>query len=196
MMKGDLRVESSTKGPNKGSCFILSLPYHPCQTKKEKQVRLESPLDSSPTIDRNIKGLRTVLVAEDDPISRKLVKRMIGVCGKYNTILARNGVEAIRLYETHRDSIGLILMDVQMPQMDGLTATKNIRQQEATAFVREGSAVETNVPIIALSASAMKGDQERGLEIGMTDYLTKPVDLNLLSATLEKYLGQVEEPKT
>ena len=198
-MNGDLRVESSTNGPKKGSSFVLTLPYKPCHAQAQKQLSDDTSNEHNQRIKHDIPdpGKKMVLVAEDDPVSRKMVQRMIKMCG-YKAIAACNGVEAVRLYERHRDTVGLILMDVHMPEMDGLTATRNIRSQEA-AFVRQeggqGNAAH-NVPIIALSASAMRGDQERGLQIGMSDYLTKPVDLRLLAATLSKYLdrGEMKTP--
>lgn len=132
---------------------------------------------------------RTILVVEDDPISRRLVSRMLQVTG-YNVLLACDGEEAVSVYKSHVESknLVLILMDIQMPKLDGLGAAKQIRELE-----RESQG-DKMIPIVALSAGAMKGDLERALVMGMTDYLTKPVDFKCLVKTLEHYLGAQPPP--
>ncbi|HYL77258.1 MAG TPA: response regulator [Bryobacteraceae bacterium] len=108
-------------------------------------------------------GLR-VLVAEDNPVNQKLTVRLLERCG-HIAVVANNGLEVLRALE--REAFDLVLMDVQMPEMSGLEATSAIRKIEA----RSGD----HVPIIALTAHAMKGDLEKCLEAGMDDYLSKPI---------------------
>ena len=91
-----------------------------------------------------------------------------------------NGIRALECLDEH--SFDLILMDCQMPEMDGFTATKVIRKRE-----RSGDD-KTHIPIIALTANAMAGDRERCLEAGMDDYLSKPLSLEALTTTLQQWL--------
>lgn len=106
----------------------------------------------------------SILVAEDNAVNQRLVVRMLEKRGHRVTV-ASNGAEALQILE--RASVDLILMDVQMPQMDGLTATGLIRERER--------ATGNHVRIVALTAHAMKGDQDRCLAAGMDDYLSKPI---------------------
>jgi signal transduction histidine kinase/ActR/RegA family two-component response regulator len=110
-----------------------------------------------------------ILLVEDDPVSRTLAS-MVLMRNGYSVITAANGGEAVDLAERLR--FDLILMDIQMPEMNGLEATALIRQSEYQSGRR--------VYIVALTAHAMKGDRERCLEAGMDDYISKPVDINEL----------------
>lgn len=112
----------------------------------------------------DIKSLR-ILVAEDTPVNQVLISRTLEKMGHMVTI-ASNGREALDLFKTH--SYHLVFMDVQMPEMDGFTATRTIRAHEKET----GS----HIPVVAMTAHAMKGDRERCLESGMDDYLAKPVN--------------------
>jgi signal transduction histidine kinase/DNA-binding response OmpR family regulator len=105
-----------------------------------------------------------ILVAEDNPVNQKVVIRMLEKMGHAPTIAA-DGQEALSVLAV--GSFDLVLMDVQMPKMDGLTAAKSIREREKQTGL--------HVPIIAMTAHAMKGDQQRCLEAGMDDYIAKPV---------------------
>ena len=122
-----------------------------------------------------LSGLR-VLLAEDSLYNQKLAVALLERKG-HHVVVANNGVEAVQLARTQ--SFDLVLMDVQMPEMDGLQATKMIREDQ--------SASRRRVPIVAITAQAMKGDRERCLESGMDDYLTKPVR----SAQLYEKIGMV-----
>ena len=116
-----------------------------------------------------------ILVVEDDPISRTLASTVLRHNG-HSVATAANGVEALRLVE--RRPFDVILMDIQMPRMDGIEATGQIRQRESRTGGR--------VPIVALTAHAMKGDRERCLAAGMDDYISKPLDMNQLLAVVGK----------
>ena len=117
-----------------------------------------------------------VLLAEDNPVNKRLASRLLEKRG-HQISLASNGREAFEAVQKH--SFDLVLMDVQMPEMDGFEATAAIRQWEKQNGKR--------VPIIALTAHAMKGDKERCLAEGMDGYLSKPIAANELDVILEKY---------
>jgi CheY-like chemotaxis protein len=117
-----------------------------------------------------------VLVAEDNPVNQRVAARMLERLG-IGVDIASDGQEAVHCFG--RESYDAILMDCQMPGIDGFEATARIR-------LREGSAHHT--PIIAMTASAMQGDRERCLAAGMDDYLSKPVTLDSLRAVLDRWL--------
>jgi CheY-like chemotaxis protein/HPt (histidine-containing phosphotransfer) domain-containing protein len=115
-----------------------------------------------------------ILVAEDNAVNQQLVMLMLQRLG-YRADLAGNGVEAVEA--VHRQGYDLVLMDVQMPEMDGLEASRRICEERA------GS---DRPWIVAMTANAMAGDREECLEAGMDDYLTKPLDLAALASALER----------
>ncbi len=117
------------------------------------------------------------LVAEDDRVNQRLITKLLEKRG-HSVVLVENGKDAVEAAEKQRFDI--ILMDGQMPGMDGFEATKRIRQTEKTTGA--------HIPIIALTALAMKGDEERCLASGMDGYVTKPIKLEELFAVMEKLL--------
>jgi CheY-like chemotaxis protein len=123
----------------------------------------------------------SVLVAEDNLVNQKLIVRLLEKLG-YPVDVVANGGDALEALT--RTAYSAVLMDCQMPKMDGFTATRLIRQRE-----REQSS--GRIPIIALTANAMRGDRERCLEAGMDDYLSKPITLPALQATLERWFDQI-----
>jgi two-component system, sensor histidine kinase and response regulator len=129
----------------------------------------------------------SVLVAEDNLVNQRLATRLLEKRG-HRVSLAGNGREALSALE--KQSYDLVLMDIQMPEMDGLEATAMLRQGE------KGS--ERHQPVIALTAHAMKGDQERCLDAGMDGYLTKPIRPQELDEILDKYVATRKEksPRT
>jgi PAS domain S-box-containing protein len=129
------------------------------------------PLASPPTRSARI------LVAEDNAVNQKLIARVLEKKG-HRVDVVGNGREAVEAVT--RVGYDLVLMDVQMPEMDGLEATQRIRAADRPAVAR--------IPIIALTANAMQGDQERCLSAGMDDYLSKPVKPADLAAALDRWL--------
>jgi two-component system sensor histidine kinase/response regulator len=125
-----------------------------------------------------------VLIVEDNAANLKVAMRMVERLG-YRADKAGNGVEAVRVLD--RMNYDAVLMDCQMPEMDGYEATRQIRRHE-----REGR----HTPIIAMTASAMAGDRERCLAAGMDDYISKPIKLHVVAAVLERWLGRVAEEPT
>jgi CheY-like chemotaxis protein len=145
-------------------------------------------------------------VVEDNLVNQRLAVRLLEKSG-YWVEVAGTGREAVEAFE--RFSYAAILMDCQMPEMDGFEATTEIRRREAQRRARSGPSFvrqdalpassqivgnrerETlHIPIIALTANALQGDRERCLEAGMDDYLTKPIRPAELKATLERWLSR------
>jgi PAS domain S-box-containing protein len=118
-----------------------------------------------------------VLLAEDNPVNQRLVVRLLEKRG-HRVVVAANGLEV--LDALGKESFDLVLMDVQMPEMDGLEATAAIREKEKGGGVHQS--------VIALTAHAMKGDRERCLAAGMDGYLSKPIRPQELDAILESYM--------
>lgn len=180
MMGGKLTVESKV---GQGTTFTFDVPYRQSKEPRSPNNMIGNienlNLLSLGDKDRPING--KILVAEDDNVSRRLADRMLQRAG-YETLLVKNGQEAVEIYQRQHDGIAVVLMDVQMPELDGLNATRVIRE------IEEEQQFEST-PIIALSAGAMKGDYEKGIAAGMTDYLTKPLNRKLVLKTIEEYGG-------
>jgi CheY-like chemotaxis protein len=119
-----------------------------------------------------------VLVVEDHPVNQTIIRAMLARMG-CAIEMADNGVQALRAFE--KNTYDLVLMDCQMPEMDGFDTTRAIREREAL------NPTMGRVPVIALTALAMLGDAERCLAAGMDDYLTKPIQLEQLSATNQEH---------
>jgi CheY-like chemotaxis protein len=101
----------------------------------------------------------------------------------YSVKIANDGKEALDIYTLSPANYDLILMDVQMPVMDGMESTKTIRQWETNSGKKS-----IRIPIIAMTAHAMKGDKDKCLEVGMDDYITKPIKREIVYSVLEKWI--------
>ncbi len=117
-----------------------------------------------------------ILVTEDNPNNQKLIEILLSKVG-VKTVIVSNGEEAVESYK--KEKYDLILMDINMPIMDGITATKIIKDLEKEFY---------DIPIVALTANSISGDKERYLSQGMDDYLSKPIEFNKLVLILKKYL--------
>lgn len=126
------------------------------------------------------KGL--ILVAEDDPINQKVILRQLALLG-YAAEVADNGIEALRLWRSGKHA--LLLTDLHMPELDGYGLAMTIRAEEPQG---------RRLPILALSANALRGETGRALAAGMDGYLTKPVQLDVLQQALEKWMGPGGKP--
>jgi two-component system, sensor histidine kinase and response regulator len=120
-------------------------------------------------------GALNILLAEDNAVNQMVMQRLLGKRG-HRVVVAGNGRMAVEMCNAER--FDLIFMDVQMPEMDGLQATREIRRQEGKG---------KRTPIVALTAHAMSGDRERCLQAGMDNYITKPVNPKELDEMLEQY---------
>ncbi len=130
-----------------------------------------------------------LLVAEDNPINQKVAVRMLEKLG-YRVDVASNGREALDALD--RTSYAAVLMDVQMPEMDGYSATREIRRRESEAG-GEHDASPRHLPVIAMTANALEGDREKALAVGMDDYVAKPVKPTQLSEVLERWTAAAED---
>jgi CheY-like chemotaxis protein/HPt (histidine-containing phosphotransfer) domain-containing protein len=126
-----------------------------------------------------------VLLVEDNPVNREVAQQMLHILGCH-VKAASNGQEAIDALEA--DSYDLVLMDCQMPVLDGYEATQIVREREAQAAKNGQSQGARRTPIVAITANAMQGDRDRSLAAGMDDYLSKPFNLKGLLAVLERQL--------
>jgi CheY-like chemotaxis protein len=148
--------------------FIKSLMSQRSKDETQERPKIESRLKG--------KSLK-ILLAEDNLINQKLVKKLLEKQG-WQVTVANNGVEAVEW--VGKDGFDLVLMDVQMPEMDGLEATKRIREQEKQT--------KKHIPIIALTAHAFEEDRKECLEIGMDAYTTKPIKVRELMGIIEQYV--------
>jgi len=163
LMGGRISVDSA-QGEGTTIHFVLPLKVAP-QRQAATKRRLE-------TISK-VRPLQILLV-EDDVVNLTMAKRMLEKMG-HAVICARNGAEALDCL--HAPGVDLVLMDIQMPEMDGIEATRQIRKKGFT-----------DIPIVAMTANAMKGDREKCLEAGMNDYISKPIKRELVFKILAERL--------
>jgi signal transduction histidine kinase/DNA-binding response OmpR family regulator/HPt (histidine-containing phosphotransfer) domain-containing protein len=147
------------------------------EVERERPIRIEK--DSGEEALRKIRGAHILLV-EDNEINQQVAREILSGAGLEVT-LAKNGQEAVQAVQ--QDRYDVVLMDIQMPVMDGYTAAREIRNLKSEI---------RNVPIIAMTAHAMTGDREKSLTVGMNDHVAKPIDPDELFANLLKWIA----PKT
>jgi len=169
------RVEVSSR-IGVGSCFTVDLPYGNSPLVVPDAVR-PFPVDLPPVTNPTAVRSPLILLAEDNEANIETISSYLKAKG-LRIILAKNGLEAVALAKSELPD--LILMDIQMPIMDGLEATKQIR--------REPGSQVANIPIIALTGLAMTGDREKCLAAGANEYLSKPVKLKQLIITMQQFL--------
>ncbi|MDY6952628.1 MAG: response regulator, partial [Thermodesulfobacteriota bacterium] len=152
-----------------------------CQGRDEKEVPLITRhslrrMKDAPAVG---KGALKILVAEDNAVNQKLTLRILEKEG-HRVVLAGNGKEAVAALE--EETFDVVLMDIQMPEMDGFQATAQIRSSQSAVRCH-------NIPIIALTAQAMKGDRDRCLRAGMDDYVAKPIKPEKLFHAIERQVS-------
>ena len=193
LMGGRIWVESQSE---QGTAFHFSVLFKPISEQTEAQSKYDSkgPLPDNfqpPTnsffnrdvvdkkyVDRQV----CILVVEDNAVNQLVVKKLLEKLD-FKVITADDGKAALSIIAS--EDVDLVLMDCQMPVMDGFQATRVIRSAEA------GSSV--HLPIVALTAGAMKGEREKCIKAGMDDYLSKPVKLETLKDMVSRYVVQSEE---
>lgn len=163
---GSVFVESEV---GVGSNFTVSLPWQPQQNKQIEQIQPEAPAELS-TIQHGL-----LLLAEDNETNIEAIADYLRFCG-YTLVIASNGMEALVKAEEHAPQ--LILMDIQMPVMDGLEAIRRLRADSRF----------DSTPIIALTALAMTGDRDRCLQAGANEYMSKPVSPKNLAMKIAELL--------
>lgn len=169
LLKGDIWLESEE---GKGSTFFFSIPYQPLKPPiKTREVMASNNMDQHARETELLPNLK-VLIAEDDEFSSLYLSAILD-SHKIAWIKCDTGTEAVRLVQQHPD-LSLVLMDLKMPEMNGLEATRQIRS------------FNTTIPIIAQTAYAMMEDRNKALEAGCSDYITKPIRKDLLVDLLKK----------
>lgn len=182
LMGGQLRLVSE---PGKGSSFAFTLPLRSTSATAQDTGPQTAPQELAHLSTRADKFRHlSVLVAEDHPVNELLMKELLKKLGCATTV-ARNGLEAVAAWK--KGGIDLILMDVQMPELDGLDATQEIRALEAQGFKPPGVSTP-HTPIIAVTANAMTGDREKCLAAGMDTYTSKPVSTQALTDAMSQAL--------
>jgi signal transduction histidine kinase/AmiR/NasT family two-component response regulator len=201
LMGGDIGIEST---PGYGSTFWFTVRLTRSSLPTTSDLTQSGQPSTIAPVARHVDNLPSpsdsrLLLVEDNPINQKLALRLLKKFG-YDADVAGDGQEALEMFG--QQSYDAILMDCQMPKMDGFEATREIRRRESQATSAQDQQPQEqspaapsmtmphskHIPIIALTANAIKGDKERCLEAGMDDYLTKPINPPELKATLERWL--------
>ena len=172
MQQGSVAVESTV---GEGSAFTVLLP---CEVVAPAEAQPADPAPEAACLAQQPAVAMRLLLVEDNIINQKVVLAILRKKG-YQIDVANDGVEALARIQTGGAGYDAVLMDVQMPVMDGLEATRVIR----------GNPQWAHLPIIAMTAHAMNGDQERCMQAGMNAYISKPVQPAHLIATIERYLA-------
>jgi CheY-like chemotaxis protein len=167
IMGGKIEVESEL---NQGSVFAFSLP---CTASFSEQCSESKISSNGVTIEEEFSKLQgTILLADDHNDNRRLIARLLASLG-LEVLTARNGLEAVALFEQHQPA--LILMDIQMPEMDGIEAFNILRQKGY------------KTPIVALTANAMSHEIAYYLSLGFSGHLSKPIERNVFIPTITKF---------
>jgi PAS domain S-box-containing protein len=180
LLGGDVDVVSQ---PHRGSDFHLWIPH--VESKPQEGAHYaglcgsEGPDVAGPRVtDAGDPGKHFILVVEDNPMNGKLMTRMLEKLG-YRAVVATNGLEALNMLRLDPYKYSLTLMDCSMPVMDGYEATKEIRKLPAPPGC---------LPIIALTANVLSGERQRVLDVGMNEYMSKPVFKEALEGVIERWL--------
>ncbi len=167
LLDGKIWVESELK---KGSNFKFTIPYN----KKQFTITTSDSVLTNIDIKELSWKNQKILIVEDEDLNFLFLEKLLNTTG-LEIIRASTGIEAIENVRKHK-AIDLILMDIKLPEMDGLTATREIKK------------IDSKIPVIAQTAYAMKGDKEEILEAGCIDYIAKPIKVDNLLAILKYYL--------
>lgn len=174
LMGGNIQVQSKE---DIGSTFIVEVPMKVVKASDDALEEVEK--EEEPAVfSINAHSKARILVAEDEPVNQQVIGKLLGMAG-FSYDIAENGQKAVELFK--QKIYDAALFDVQMPVMDGIAATQEIREIEQKEKRKR-------LPIIAVTARAMFGDKERILENKLDDYIAKPYNLNDVVETLNKYI--------
>lgn len=175
LMGGHIEVESQV---GHGSCFSFTLTALPTKVQQTRFLEHGEQKDSLSNITRKVD--LNILVVEDNPVNQRLIVALLKKNG-YQPTVASDGLEALKAFDNN--FYNLVFMDIQMPRMDGITATEKILAKYS----------DTPPKIVAVTANALQEDRDRCFNVGMDDFLTKPINSNLLKSLLDRYSNQVVE---
>lgn len=176
------RPRTATVSPAQGK-VTSEVPLSSPSANEATETEVAVPVVHVPVAPKRVPTATRLLVAEDNPVNQKLIVRLLEKLGLPSDVVG-NGAEAVEAFSLRPYSV--VLMDCQMPDMDGFEATAAIRHQNQ----QNG----THTPIIAITAHAMKGDRERCLSAGMDDYITKPIKPDILKKVLDQWLPPIPAP--
>jgi CheY-like chemotaxis protein/two-component sensor histidine kinase len=179
LMGGTITVQSKE---GIGSTFIAEIPVKVVKAAETEQQKEEDKKEDAAIFSINAHSKARILVAEDEPVNQQVIGKLLGMAG-FSYDIAENGEKAVELFK--QKEYDAALFDVQMPVMDGIAATQEIRDIERHEHKKR-------LPIIAVTARAMFGDKERILENKLDDYIAKPYNLNTVVETLNKYIDAKE----
>jgi CheY-like chemotaxis protein len=168
LMGGELLVESQA---GQGCCFTVALPAAVVEERPSGAAPTEHPVPHANALGR-------VLYAEDDPINAELMRQILGTRLRVQLDVARNGAEALAM--ARKTPPDLLLLDLHLGDMDAVTLSEQLNQDPRFK----------SIPRLALSADALPEHIQRAMDHGFADYLTKPVDVRALLASIQRHLGQ------
>lgn len=181
MMEGSITIKSQQ---GQGTMVSFTLPLVAASGYEKEIIEKESEIATARAAGVEKKALH-ILVAEDDQVNRLVITKIIEQAGHTYSV-AENGSEAVQLFK--EEQFDLVLMDIQMPIMDGYTTAREIRKLEKRN--------KGKIPLVALTAHAMAGDREKSIQAGMNYHLTKPLDKGKLFALIDKVSGRGDLDKT
>lgn len=184
LMGGEITMQSA---PGKGTTMAFSAPFPKGDARNIVATELPDTMKAAkfirpaPTVEEALHGHNLILLAEDHPTNREVLSRQLNLSG-YAVELAKDGLDALEQWKSGRHA--LLLTDLHMPRMDGYQLITALREWEAThGLVR--------TPVIAITANVLRGEAEHCLEMGMDDYLTKPVSIPVLASKLCQWLPPI-----